>query len=156
MLLGVLVAASTVPFALIRVWINDHTIKATERTTEATEQGLITDRITATVTGLGAEKTFGTKPVKTATKDAPATEYTEPNLEVRLGAAYALEHIAQDSESARKIYRAKKTTRRYSSRADGDQSRRAGYRWKFCAGKALAKSVCGRSIHRHKFQPRTP
>ena len=86
-LLGVLVAASTVPFALIRVYISDRTIKATE-------QGLITDRITATVTGLGAEKTVKTKPVKTAVEDAPATEYTESNLEVRLGAAYALEHIA--------------------------------------------------------------
>ena len=49
-LLGVLVAASTVPFALIRVWINDRTIKAAE-------QGLITDRINTAVTGLGVEKT---------------------------------------------------------------------------------------------------
>ena len=49
-LLGVLVAASTVPFALIRVWINDRTIKAAE-------QGLITDRINSAVTGLGVEKT---------------------------------------------------------------------------------------------------
>ena len=73
-LLGVLVAASTVPFALSRVWINDRTINAIKRTTEAAEQGLITDRITATVTGLGAEKTVKTKPVKTAVEDAPATE----------------------------------------------------------------------------------
>ena len=63
-LLGVLVAASTVPFALIRVWINDRTIKAAERstaaaerTTNAAEQGLITDRINTAVTGLGVEKT---------------------------------------------------------------------------------------------------
>ncbi|MDA9822141.1 hypothetical protein N9C56_06415 [Paracoccaceae bacterium] len=62
-LLGVLVAASTVPFALIRVWINDRTIKAAERstaaaerTTNAAEQGLITDRINSAVTGLGVEK----------------------------------------------------------------------------------------------------
>ena len=93
-LLGVLVAASTVPFALIQVWVNDRTIKATE-------QGLITDRITAAVTGLGAEKTVKKKPVETAAKDAPAIEYTdhtEPNLEVRLGAGYVLERIAQDSD----------------------------------------------------------
>ena len=63
-LLGVLVAASTVPFALSRVWINDRTINAIKRTTEAAEQGLITDRITATVTGLGAEKTVKIKPDK--------------------------------------------------------------------------------------------
>ena len=56
-LLGVLVAASTVPFALIRVWINDRTIKAAERSTAAAEQGLITDRINTAVTGLGVEKT---------------------------------------------------------------------------------------------------
>ena len=62
-LLGVLVAASTVPFALSRVWINDRTIKAAERstaaaerTTNAAEQGLITDRINTAVTGLGVKK----------------------------------------------------------------------------------------------------
>ncbi|MEJ6690122.1 MAG: hypothetical protein QNL02_13330, partial [Paracoccaceae bacterium] len=85
-LLGVLVAASTVPFALIRVWINDRTIKAAE-------QGLITDRINTAVTGLGVEKT-----VKQTAPDGNVTENTDANIEVRLGAIYALERISQDSD----------------------------------------------------------
>ena len=99
-LLGVLVAASTVPFALIRVWINDRTIKAAERstaaaerTTNAAEQGLITDRINNAVTGLGVEKT-----VKQTAPDGKITENTDANIEVRLGAVYALERISQDSD----------------------------------------------------------
>jgi hypothetical protein len=74
-LLGVLAAAATLPFTMIRVWIN-------ERNTQATEQGLITDRSNTAVAGFGTEK----------------TEYTAPNLEVRVGAIYALEHIAEDSD----------------------------------------------------------
>jgi len=85
-LLGVLVAASTVPFALIRVWINDRTIKAAE-------QGLITDRINSAVTGLGVEKT-----VKQTAQDGTTTENTDANIEVRLGAVYALERLSQDSD----------------------------------------------------------
>ena len=92
-LLGVLVAPSTVPFALIRVWINDRTIKAAERTTNAAEQGLITDRINTAVTGLGVEKT-----VKQTAPDGNVTENTDANIEVRLGAVYALERISQDSD----------------------------------------------------------
>ena len=99
-LLGVLVAASTVPFALIRVWINDRTIKAAERstaaaerTTNAAEQGLITDRINTAVTGLGVEKT-----VKQTAPDGKITENTDANIEVRLGAIYSLERISQDSD----------------------------------------------------------
>ena len=51
LLLGALVAAATLIFTLIRVWIN-------ERTTTADEEGLITDRINAAVASLGAEKTI--------------------------------------------------------------------------------------------------
>ena len=93
MLLGVLVAASTVPFALIRVWINDRTIKAAERTTNAAEQGLITDRINTAVTGLGVEKT-----VKQTSPDGTTTENTSANIEGRLGPVYPLERISQDSD----------------------------------------------------------
>ena len=99
-LLGVLMAASTVPFALIRVWINDRTIKAAERsttaaerTTNGAEQGLITDRINTAVTGLGVEKT-----VKQPAPDGTTTENTDANIEVRLGAVYALERLSQDSD----------------------------------------------------------
>ena len=69
------------PLALIRVW-------ATERQTKATEEGLITDRINKAVEGLGTEKTV----------KADGEERTEPNIEVRIGALYALERISQDSE----------------------------------------------------------
>jgi uncharacterized protein YjbI with pentapeptide repeats len=80
LLMGVLAAAATIFFSIIRVWIN-------ERTASAAEEGLITDRISKAVEGLGAEKTV---------KDAGG-ESTKPNLEVRIGAIYALERIAQDS-----------------------------------------------------------
>ncbi len=80
--LGALLAA---PFILIKAWVN-------ERTARTAEQGHITDRITKAVEQLGAEKT-----VKVLVGDK-TLERTEPNLEVRLGAIYALERIAQDSE----------------------------------------------------------
>ncbi|MEM9032179.1 MAG: pentapeptide repeat-containing protein [Pseudomonadota bacterium] len=116
-LLGALAAAATLIFQLVRVWI-------TERTTTATEEGLITDRINKAVEGLGAEKTvrkiFETprykkkngewvrdrdgnpvpalRPDSQPMVDREGFEFTEPNLEVRIGAIYALERIAQDSE----------------------------------------------------------
>ena len=78
LLLGALVAAATLIFTLIRVWIN-------ERTTTAEEEGLITDRINAAVASLGAEKT-----IKEDDK-----EQTVPNIEVRIGAILALERMAK-------------------------------------------------------------
>ena len=81
-LLGVLVAAATLIFTLLRMWIN-------ERTTRATEEGLITDRINAAVASLGADKT-----VKGFESEK---EYTCPNIEVRVGAILALERIAKRS-----------------------------------------------------------
>jgi hypothetical protein len=82
LLLGALVAAATLIFTLLRTWIN-------ERTTRATEEGLITDRINAAVASSGANKT-----VK-AIEDGK--EYTRPNIEVRVGAILALERIAKRS-----------------------------------------------------------
>ncbi len=84
LLLGSLVAVATLVFTLIRMWIN-------ERTTTATEEGLITDRINAAVASLGAEKTV---------KDFETEkEYTRPNIEVRVGAILALERIARMNDS---------------------------------------------------------
>lgn len=80
--LGALLAA---PLLLIKIWVN-------ERQARTAEQGHITDRITKAVEQLGAEKTV--KKVE----NGKTVEFTEPNLEVRLGALYALERIAQDSE----------------------------------------------------------
>lgn len=78
--LGALLAP---PFILIKAWVN-------ERQTTATEQGLITDRFTRAVEQLGAMRDV---------KDRETgNEHSEPNIEVRLGALYALERIAQDSE----------------------------------------------------------
>ena len=63
-LLGVLAAAATLPFTMIRVWFN-------ERNTQATEQGLITDRINTAVAGLGTEKPLKTAPVMAQFANTP-------------------------------------------------------------------------------------
>ena len=104
LLLGVLAAAATIFFSVIRVWIN-------ERNARATEDGLITDRINKAVAGLGTEKTVKRQRVNDkgeaihvhddhGTPDLTKPVYeerTEPNLEVRIGAILSLERIAQDS-----------------------------------------------------------
>lgn len=79
-LAGALTIMATIPFQLIRVWLN-------ERTARTNEQSHITDQINKAVEGLGAEKTV---------KDENG-ERTVPNIEVRIGAIYALERISQDS-----------------------------------------------------------
>lgn len=92
---GILAASTTLLFSLLRVWINDRNVQAAERTTKATEEGLITDRINTAVAGLGAEKTVKTKYKK------ETVEHTEPNLEVRTGALFALQRIMEDSDRDR-------------------------------------------------------
>ncbi len=82
LLMTVMAAAATIIFSIIRVWIN-------ERNASAAEEGLITERISKAVEGLGAEKTV---------RDPQQNEeFSAPNLEVRIGAIFALERIAQDS-----------------------------------------------------------
>ncbi|QIE54626.1 pentapeptide repeat-containing protein [Pikeienuella piscinae] len=76
------------PLAVFKVQVNERQTKAIEAQRYVAEQGHITDRITKAVEQLGAEKTV-------YVDGQPATR---PNLEVRLGAIYALERIAQDSE----------------------------------------------------------
>ena len=78
----VLAAVIGVPFIVWRSIV-------AQKTVNVTEQGHITDRINTAVQGLGAEKV-----VKLPGED----EKTVPNLEVRIGAIYALERIAQDSD----------------------------------------------------------
>ncbi|MEP2027904.1 MAG: pentapeptide repeat-containing protein [Paracoccaceae bacterium] len=80
-MLAAIGAVFTLVFAFIRAF-------ATERQTRATEEGLITEQISKAVEGLGAEKT-----VKDGKKENSAR-----NIEVRVGAIYALERIAQDSD----------------------------------------------------------
>jgi len=111
-------AVIALPFTLIRTNLN-------RRQTETAEQGLITDRITRAVEGLGAEKVVkvvnetpryrtdargewlrdddgnpipATHPDGTPIIDRSSIETTAPNLEVRIGAIYALERIAKDSD----------------------------------------------------------
>lgn len=108
------------PLAMLRVHM-------TERQTKATEEGHITDRINKAVEGLGAEKTGSRigriirfqdetgdtrqeikwaggnvkrKPGDTILEEGIWQVFNEtaPNLEVRIGALYALERISQDSE----------------------------------------------------------
>lgn len=110
-------AVVALPFTLLR-------LQFTGRQTEATEQGLITDRINKAVEGLGAEKSVKTlfetpryrvdenknwrrddngdptpalRPDGQPIVDRQTLETTEPNLEVRIGAILSLERISQDS-----------------------------------------------------------
>lgn len=76
-----LIALATAPFAIIKAWVN-------ERQATTSEQVHITERITKSVEQLGAER-----PANSGDRDL-----SRPNLEVRLGAIYALERIAEDSE----------------------------------------------------------
>ena len=94
-----------------------------QRQVDVAEQGQITDRINKAVEGLGSEKTVreiheipryvkhdgewlrdeegnlvqATRPDGTPLIDRESYERTVPNLEVRIGAIYALERIAKDS-----------------------------------------------------------
>jgi len=79
-LTGIIVAMIGAPFVVWRAFV-------AQKQVDVAEQGQITDRLNKAIEGLGAEKTV---------KDAGG-ESTEPNLEVRIGAIYALERIAQDS-----------------------------------------------------------
>jgi len=79
-LTGIIVAMIGAPFVVWRAVV-------AQKQVDVAEQGQITDRISKAVEGLGAEK---------AVKNA-GRETTKPNLEVRIGAIYALERIAQDS-----------------------------------------------------------
>ena len=118
-LLTALAGLLGIPMALIRV-------TTTERQTRAAEEGLITERINTAVQGLGAEKkvdrigrpvtvtrgettdtriewqtqTLGLVSGETVTERGDWQVFSEtlPNLEVRIGAIYALERIAQDSD----------------------------------------------------------
>lgn len=79
-LTGIIVAMIGAPFVIWRAVV-------AQKQVNVAEQGQITDRLNKAVEGLGAEKTV---------KDEYG-ESTKPNLEVRIGAIYALERIAQDS-----------------------------------------------------------
>ena len=112
---GALAAAltimATVPFQLIRIWLN-------ERSASVSEDAQVTNEITRAVAGLGAEKSvkrhvtredgqklfrngqsnlmFSDRPH--GPEDYPEPVYEEPtvpNIEVRIGAIYALERIAK-------------------------------------------------------------
>ncbi len=104
----VLAAVIGVPFLVWRSVV-------AQKQVNVAEQGHITDRINKAVEGLGAEKTVkvhrknqkgeflyhekeasGSKGLDY--KRPVIVELTEPNLEVRIGAIYALERIAQDSD----------------------------------------------------------
>lgn len=113
----VLAAFLGVPFVIWRSII-------AQKGVDVAEQGLITDRIAKAVEGLGTEKTIrelfetpryvkdkagkwqkneagelirATRPDGKPIIDRKTIEKTAPNLEVRIGAIYALERIAQDS-----------------------------------------------------------
>lgn len=98
---GVTVALLSAPFVIWRSIV-------AQKSVDVQEQGHITDRINKAVEGLGAEKTVKRRVVVHETfrpgaafagkrAEYATSEHTEPNLEVRIGAIYALERISQDS-----------------------------------------------------------
>jgi len=120
-LVGLLTALAGIigtPLALIRVF-------TTERQTAAQETGLTTDRINTAVAGLGAEKIVrkmldtpqyqkdgadwkrdakgnlvaALRPDGQPLIRRESLEYSEPNIEVRIGAIYALERLAGEEPS---------------------------------------------------------
>lgn len=80
-----------VPFLVWRSIIAQKQVKVAE-------QGLITDRLNKAVEGLGAEKTVKRR-ITHPDGTTEIEETTEPNIEVRIGAIYALERISRDSDS---------------------------------------------------------
>ncbi|OUS32958.1 hypothetical protein A9Q94_20895 [Rhodobacterales bacterium 56_14_T64] len=74
-------AVIVLPLSLIRLKLNN------EQTKTATESH-ITDRINKAIEGLGADKTVKLN----------GNEWTEPNLEVRIGALHSLNRISEDSK----------------------------------------------------------
>jgi hypothetical protein len=86
----VLVLGSVVGGALLiwRTMNYDRQAKAAKSQAVTAEQGRITDRINKAVENLSAQRTV----------QRENSDLVEPNIEVRLGAIYALERIAQDSE----------------------------------------------------------
>jgi len=116
---GLVVAALVgVPFVIWRSAV-------AQKQVNVAEQGHITDRINKAVEGLGAQKTMrqmidkprfqrdrggwklddngepipALRPDGTPLIDRESLEYTEPNIEVRIGAIYALERIAAEDLS---------------------------------------------------------
>jgi uncharacterized protein YjbI with pentapeptide repeats len=116
LLMGVLAAAATVFFSVIRVWIN-------ERTAKATEEGLINDLIFKAVQGLSADKPVRklietpvyvtdkngetiyddqgplelTDPLGKAVIERTTYEFTDVNIEARIGAIFSLQRLSKDS-----------------------------------------------------------
>ncbi|MFT6024796.1 MAG: hypothetical protein ACI9PY_002928 [Ascidiaceihabitans sp.] len=80
-LTSIIVAMIGAPFVIWRTMV-------AQKQTDVAEQGMITERIMKAVEGLGAEKLI---------KD-DKDERNVPNVEVRIGAIYSLERIAQDSK----------------------------------------------------------
>jgi uncharacterized protein YjbI with pentapeptide repeats len=88
--LGTLIAAFlAAPYVVYGTWLK-------HRTGRLEQEGHMTDRITAAVEQLGADKTEKVYTLDDKRKPI-AAERTVPNIEVRIGAILSLERIAQDS-----------------------------------------------------------
>jgi uncharacterized protein YjbI with pentapeptide repeats len=72
-----------------------------QRQVDVAEQGQITDRISKAVEGLGSvrseRRVIESDNNEAASLSQESLEFIEPNLEVRIGAIFALERISQDS-----------------------------------------------------------
>ena len=110
--LAQLAALTTVLGAVIALPVTINRLILSRRQTKTAEEGLITDRINKAVEMLGADKTVKRQRRRGNSRLAYAKgedgkpdftkpimeEVSEPNIEVRIGAIYALERIAQDSD----------------------------------------------------------
>lgn len=102
---SVLLALVGGPLVIWRVITSHVQAQAARHQAETAREGHYTDLFTKAVEQLGATREVKkirkawtlSSPGSTPINDVPVVE-TEPNLEVRLGAIYALERIARDSE----------------------------------------------------------
>jgi uncharacterized protein YjbI with pentapeptide repeats len=90
---GALVGA---PFLVWRTWVAHVAARADDEQAKIARESLYTSLFTKAVEQLGTTREV--KETKTVDGEEKTISRTEPNIEVRLGAIYALERIAQDSE----------------------------------------------------------
>lgn len=82
----------TAPLLFWRSYTAHQQAETARRQADTAEQGHITERFTKAIEQLGA-----TRETEAPTASGPMRRETRPALEIRLGAIYALERIAQDS-----------------------------------------------------------
>ncbi|GGD41588.1 pentapeptide repeat-containing protein [Sinisalibacter lacisalsi] len=114
-----------------------------QRQTDIAEQSQITDRINKAVENLAATRVL---------HDAEGRQFTEPNLEVRIGAIYALERIAQDSlrDHVQIMEILTAYVRENAKAEDAEDSPRARWRAAFEAPEVQHKDNAAKAAYAHQ------